>query len=171
MRSTPLALLGAILSCYALYVEHKHSAREEEEEPFEALCDIQSIGASCSSTFALPEGRLLSLFGVVPHGHLFDVPNAALGFIYYCFVLLSENFRLFGLSNKTSSRLNLLMGCAAMSTSVYLAYMLTVLNKLCLLCWATHVINAALLWNFVRKVQGRNKIGATKHATNGKKDL
>jgi len=47
----PFAVLGAILSLYALYVEHKisHKSPVEEEgvEEFSALCDIESIGASC----------------------------------------------------------------------------------------------------------------------------
>uniref|UniRef100_A0A7S1BEW5 Uncharacterized protein n=1 Tax=Corethron hystrix TaxID=216773 RepID=A0A7S1BEW5_9STRA len=78
-----LCLLGFILSAYAVYVEHKtnEAAHEAENdplnsfEPFVALCDIESIGASCSSTFNLPQGKLLSYFGIVPSGHLLDVPN------------------------------------------------------------------------------------------------
>ena len=42
----PFAALGMILSLYALYVEHKISHKSEDEE-FSALCDIESIGASC----------------------------------------------------------------------------------------------------------------------------
>jgi hypothetical protein len=32
-----------------------------------------------SNVFQLPEGRMLSYFGIVPEGSLLDVPNAALG--------------------------------------------------------------------------------------------
>jgi hypothetical protein len=45
-RTSLYLALGAILSAYALHVEHKvaHLAPEEE---FSALCDIGAIGASC----------------------------------------------------------------------------------------------------------------------------
>jgi hypothetical protein len=41
-----LALVGLILSLYAVYVEYKMATKKEGEE-FTALCDIQQIGASC----------------------------------------------------------------------------------------------------------------------------
>jgi hypothetical protein len=41
-----LAVVGVMLSCYALYVEHKVGHLPEDEE-FLALCDIKQIGASC----------------------------------------------------------------------------------------------------------------------------
>lgn len=44
----PFATLGVVLSIYALYVEYKISHKPEDpEEEFSALCDIESIGASC----------------------------------------------------------------------------------------------------------------------------
>ncbi len=58
-----LCTIGIILSCYALYVEHKthdkfndkntsiHNGSTlfpiKEEDEFKALCDIEAIGASC----------------------------------------------------------------------------------------------------------------------------
>jgi hypothetical protein len=42
----PWAVAGLVLSCYALYVEHKVS-HKEEDEIFTALCDIERLGASC----------------------------------------------------------------------------------------------------------------------------
>jgi len=45
-RTAPFAILGCILSAYALYVEHKVANKPEEEE-FSAFCDIELIGASC----------------------------------------------------------------------------------------------------------------------------
>ena len=42
-----LCIIGIILSSYALYVEHRTSHQENEEEEFVALCDIEVIGASC----------------------------------------------------------------------------------------------------------------------------
>jgi hypothetical protein len=49
IRTIPWAILGGILSIYALYVEtmvHRRLDRPEAE-PFVALCDIERIGASC----------------------------------------------------------------------------------------------------------------------------
>jgi preprotein translocase subunit Sss1 len=45
-RTWPFAMMGVILSSYALYVEHKMAHKPDEEE-FVALCDIDAIGASC----------------------------------------------------------------------------------------------------------------------------
>jgi hypothetical protein len=46
LRTAPFAILGWILSSYALYVEHKVAHKSPDEE-FSALCDIQQINASC----------------------------------------------------------------------------------------------------------------------------
>lgn len=48
-RTVPWALLGGILSIYALYVERMVHRRlvHPDAEPFTALCDIEQIGASC----------------------------------------------------------------------------------------------------------------------------
>eukprot|EP00339_Tiarina_fusa_P008251 CAMPEP_0116998542 /NCGR_PEP_ID=MMETSP0472-20121206/1575_1 /TAXON_ID=693140 ORGANISM="Tiarina fusus, Strain LIS" /NCGR_SAMPLE_ID=MMETSP0472 /ASSEMBLY_ACC=CAM_ASM_000603 /LENGTH=90 /DNA_ID=CAMNT_0004697721 /DNA_START=39 /DNA_END=308 /DNA_ORIENTATION=+ len=81
-RPWPFAVVGVILSMYAVYVEHKVAHKPPEEE-FQSLCDIEEIGASCSAVFQLPEGRMLSYFGIVPDGHMLDVPNAVLGVLYY----------------------------------------------------------------------------------------
>ena len=51
-----------------LHVEHTQAALEaakeaapaEEFEEYKSFCDIEALGASCSATFALPEGRMLS---------------------------------------------------------------------------------------------------------------
>lgn len=60
--------LGLVLSCYAVYVEwkvHHLSVVDDIEEEFTALCDIQSIGASCRyvqyDTSSTRSGRLLSM--------------------------------------------------------------------------------------------------------------
>jgi len=50
-----LCIIGISLSCYAMHVEHRMSLPEAHE--FIALCDIPSLGASCSKTLTLPEGK------------------------------------------------------------------------------------------------------------------
>lgn len=84
-----------------------------------------------STVFSLPQGKLLSYFGLVPHGHMLDLPNAMYGAIFY-------------LQQLVWGRMPLLV-VGAFVTSVYLAYQLTfVLGDLCILCWSTHVINTTL---------------------------
>jgi len=134
----PFATLGVILSVYALYVEHKISNKPPEEE-FSALCDIESIGASCSSAFSLPEGHIVSYIGIVEEGHWLDIPNPLIGLIYYTYWLVVRPMP------PIPSSLTAMISTLAMMASVFLAYKLLVLHELCLLCWSTHVINLRLI--------------------------
>mmetsp|Transcript_26312 Transcript_26312/g.32434 ORF Transcript_26312/g.32434 Transcript_26312/m.32434 type:complete len:190 (+) Transcript_26312:32-601(+) len=159
-----LCLIGILLSSYALYVEYKTSVnhRREDEgveiEEFQALCDIEAIGASCSSVFSLPEGRLLSYFSIVPNEHFLDVPNAALGFFYYTAVLLIEQFfyRKYGygcIDFVSMPQITVAFNSAAMSSSIFLAIKLIQLKELCVLCWTTHLINSLLLVHYTRRMR------------------
>ena len=175
------AIVGAILSAYAVYVEfkvasiHAHKTAtavemddvvpdgselpfvvKEEEPEFVALCDIKSIGASCSNVFSLPEGRMLSYFGIVPEHSIFDVPNAALGLIHYMYLLTLRPF--------LPPSLTYFMIVMAFASTVFLAYQLTfVLFELCILCWTTHVINTYNFYSyFFTKSNTSNTSSATK---------
>jgi vitamin-K-epoxide reductase (warfarin-sensitive) len=143
-----LSTAGLVLSLYAVFVEYKMESKPEEEV-FTALCDIDAIGASCSTVFTLPVGRLLSYFGVVPHGHVLDIPNAALGVIYYTWhILLSD----------VSQLLTSAMTILAFLSTVFLAYQLTfILHELCILCWSTHVINTWLMYKMVHSSNRSDK--------------
>lgn len=79
---------------------------------------------------------MLSLFGIVPKGSVLDVPNAALGLVYYTLWLL--------VLPRLPRVLTLVVSSLALSSSVFLATQLLILNELCLLCWSTHVINTRL---------------------------
>jgi uncharacterized membrane protein len=92
--------------------------------------------ASCSNVFQLPEGRMLSLFGIVPNGSALDVPNAALGVIYYTLWLL--------VLPRLPRAMTLVVSSSALASSVFLAIQLLILKELCILCWSTHVINTRL---------------------------
>jgi hypothetical protein len=97
--------------------------------------------STTSSVFQLPEGRMISYFGLVPDGHMLDVPNAALGLVYYTVWLLI-------LPKLPKTKLvTFVVSSLAMSSSVFLAIQLLILKELCILCWSTHVINARLWWN------------------------
>lgn len=83
---------------------------------------------------------MLSYFGIIPEGHMLDVPNALLGSIYYTYMLI--------LSPKLPHILTYIMAFMALSSSIFLAFQLTfVVQELCILCWSTHVINAFLGWS------------------------
>jgi uncharacterized membrane protein len=145
-----LSTIGIILSLYALYVEHKSSHPTYTDgivDEFQALCDIEAIGASCSQVFSLPEGRMLSYFGIVPEGSALDVPNAALGLSYYSIIFLSESF--FAKTDFIKAT-TVCVNCAAMSSSIFLATKLIQLGELCILCWTTHLLNALLLVYYSR---------------------
>jgi len=106
-----------------------------------------------SNTFALPQSRLLSFFGIVSHESAFNVPNTVLGLMYYGLLLF------FGSS--LDPWISLCAASAAMGTSIFLAYSLIVLNELCVLCWTTHVINFLLLYkvffSFIHSTTGERK--------------
>ena len=92
-----------------------------------------------SNVFQLPEGRMLSYFGLVTAGSALDVPNAALGFTYYAlWLMFLPSF---------PKGLRFFVASMAMSSSVFLAAKLLILKELCILCWSTHIINARLLWS------------------------
>lgn len=151
-KVTFLAAVGLVLSCYAVYVEHKHSIETESDTPFKALCDIDQIGASCSAVFAMPQGKLLSYFNIVPHDHILDVPNAVLGILYYTLILINETII------HLPSSLIKFASSSAMSSSIYLAIVLTSLKELCILCWTTHVINTLLLYTIFTRDTCKTKI-------------
>lgn len=49
LNNAVLGVIGFILSAYSVYVEHKveHKDDSPDGDEFKALCDIESIGASC----------------------------------------------------------------------------------------------------------------------------
>lgn len=159
LRAGYLASLGLVLSCYAVYVEHRHTMESEDDEiePFKALCDIDKIGASCSAVFAMPQGKLLSYFGIVPHDHILDVPNAALGMIYYSIICIN-GFILAKNNMALPLPLIKIFSASAMASSVYLAIVLTGLKELCILCWTTHVINTLLTFYFFSEKATKSKM-------------
>ncbi|EJK53871.1 hypothetical protein THAOC_26609, partial [Thalassiosira oceanica] len=81
-----LSSIGFTLAAYSIYVEHK--IEHDDGEDFDALCDIEAINASCSAVFSLPEGKMMSFFGLVPEGHPLDVPNGVLGVIFYVYTFI-----------------------------------------------------------------------------------
>eukprot|EP00735_Rhodelphis_limneticus_P003184 TRINITY_DN1452_c0_g1::TRINITY_DN1452_c0_g1_i1::g.27195::m.27195 TRINITY_DN1452_c0_g1::TRINITY_DN1452_c0_g1_i1::g.27195 ORF type:complete len:144 (+),score=26.66,sp/Q6TEK3/VKORL_RAT/39.57/8e-26,VKOR/PF07884.9/5.4e-27,SPC25/PF06703.6/12,SPC25/PF06703.6/29 TRINITY_DN1452_c0_g1_i1:55-486(+) len=116
-----LCFFGFSLSAYALYVEHKKSAN-----PFyEAGCDL-SEWISCSKVFT---GE---------YGHIFYLPNAAYGTMFYPIMLL--------LNARGYKKMVLYLSVLACLGSLYLGYILAfVLRDLCIVCTSIYVINFFLL--------------------------
>jgi vitamin-K-epoxide reductase (warfarin-sensitive) len=102
----------------------------------------------------------LSYFGLVPHDSLLDLPNAALGILYYSWILLFIDMPI----SLLQRLLNPMIASAAMASSLFLAYQLTfVLKELCVLCWTTHVINTLLFYNVVLRPNDKNVGGKRKY--------
>jgi uncharacterized membrane protein len=153
---------------YALYVEHMTSHSSEDfsgsgttadEMPFptsefKALCDIESIGASCSAVFQLPEGRLLSYLNIVQHGSVLDVPNAALGVMYYFTIFILESLVAKILFIQ---RLTVALNSAALLSSVILAIKLLQLREFCIVCLTAHVLNTLLIVFYVKRLLKTNE--------------
>jgi hypothetical protein len=92
-----------------------------------------------SAVFQLPQGHLMSYLGLVPTDSFLNVPNAALGAVYYFYQLVLRDYLPYPMTAFAA--------VAAMASSIFLAYHLTLLQELCILCWTTHAINALLLYD------------------------
>lgn len=100
---------------------------------------------------------MLSYFGLVPHGSMLDIPNAALGMVYYTLWLT-------GILSLFPKSLQFLVASAAMASSIFLATQLLILSELCVLCWSTHVINSRLWWHAFSE-SGKASMGSTTPAS------
>eukprot|EP01083_Nonionella_stella_P205394 747991_1 len=154
VNNAVLAFLGVVLSAYSIYVEHKveHKDDDPDGEEFQALCDIEAIGASCSAVFSLPEGKMLSLFGIVPEGHALDVPNGVLGMLFYgyTFVRYFISKRQGGALILFTSTVNAIISSLAIASSIFLGRKLYIIRELCVVCLSTHMINTALWIRAIR---------------------
>ena len=81
----------------------------------------------------------MSYLGLVPVDSILNVPNAALGAVYYFYQLVLQSHFPYAMT--------VFAALAAMASSIFLAYHLTLLQELCILCWTTHVLNALLLYD------------------------
>ena len=109
---------------------------------------------SPSAVFSLPEGKMLSYFGIVPEGHILDIPNGILGMIFYLYTIIGYVMR----KTKTNvgndgggtimllfaPMMNLVICSLAIASSAFLARKLYILRELCVVCVTTHIINMTL---------------------------
>lgn len=112
-----LALIGILLSCYALYVK-KTAERYRKYKP---LCDLAE-NISCTKAFMSKEGSLTGL------------PNPVYGLAYYILVFIATMYY--------QKELIFYLSIIAFATSLYLAYISYFKQKnFCLVCSSIYLIN------------------------------
>ncbi|HLC54927.1 MAG TPA: vitamin K epoxide reductase family protein [Candidatus Nanoarchaeia archaeon] len=116
-----LTLLGALLSCYALYVEW----RAHSNKKYVAACDI-GHAASCIKAFASPYGKLLGL------------PNAFYGLVFY---IILFPFAFYGLHEFVFY--GAVLGMLATFILAYISYVK--MKNFCIVCSSVYLVNILLL--------------------------
>jgi len=145
------AFVGLMVSFYALYIELEMERAARTGIEFKAACDIGK-GMSCSAVLSSKYGKVLSLWGLVPHHHWLDVPNALVGGIYFLIALV------YPLYKHVPAMRSLFMGvsCVAIAFCAYLAYVLRyVLHDFCLVCVSSYVINLIIFLAALREMTAR----------------
>ena len=116
-----IAVIGFLLSAYALYVERKVAA----DASYKAVCDFRE-NMSC--------GKVLSS----PEGHLAGVSNALVGIFYYLFIFVFGAF--------TLPKLVFYLAVASVLGSIYLAYLQYIkMKNFCLVCTGIYVASILLV--------------------------
>jgi vitamin-K-epoxide reductase (warfarin-sensitive) len=133
-----LSVLGLVLSVYALYVEEQ----KERNPDYVALCDFSFVGSlfSCSKVFASEYGHLF-----------FGLPNAVWGVFFYAATFLYTLLTFI----PAREYLFFIAVAGASSVSVYLGYtLLVILSDFCVVCISTYFVNAFMLIQAFKEVQG-----------------
>lgn len=131
-------LQGFALSYYGYVVE----MATEENDSYEAMCDI-SEHISCTKAFKSEYGKG---FGIIPETSPLYMPNPVYGLILYALVAILGMF-----NKRYTSALVVTLAVSANLSSIYLAYILYILNNLCVVCVSTYVTNAIILILAVKK--------------------
>ncbi len=103
-----------------------------------------------SAVFSLPEGKMLSFFGLVPIGHALDIPNGVLGMLYYLytimrfFIIRKTNQQRGGIFILFGSPISLVISSLAVASSIFLGRKLYILREFCIVCLSTHILNTTL---------------------------
>ncbi|XP_047232276.1 vitamin K epoxide reductase complex subunit 1 [Girardinichthys multiradiatus] len=138
-----LALLGLVLSAYALHVE----LSRERDPDYRAMCDLGE-SVSCSKVFTSRWGRGFGLVQlVVAKDSLLNQPNSVLGIAFYTLQMG------LGLSLSKKAALALVLSSwVSVAGSIYLASILAfVLGDFCMVCVSTYIVNFALLYTNLKR--------------------
>ena len=93
--------------------------------------------ASCSKTLTSEEAYLLSFLGIIPkESRYLDLPNAALGVLYYTLLLIFPR----------RTTLLRFASLGSIITSLVLVWILFLKSEVCLLCIFSHVVNFTIFW-------------------------
>ena len=97
---------------------------------------------------------MLSFFGLVPRGHVLDVPNGVLGMLFYAYIIVGyfiggeatrrERRGAAGMYALFGTSVALVVSSLALASSVFLGAKLYAIRELCVVCLSTHAINATL---------------------------
>ena len=108
---------------------------------------------------------MLSYFGIVPHGHVLDIPNGVLGMIFYTYTIIryfvirklkqklkrlnsvvnhKDNDKKLKPNIVFASSVNMIISTLAIASSIFLGRKLWILKELCVVCVSTHIINTTL---------------------------
>ncbi|GBG32985.1 Vitamin K epoxide reductase complex subunit 1-like protein 1 [Hondaea fermentalgiana] len=131
------ALLGVVVSAYALYVE----TQLRESPLYEPACN--SFGGSCATVLTSSHAHILSHWGIVPRGHVLDLSLATAGILLYSTYLLAISIPF---SFPLREHLFLAAAVSGACFSVYLLYVIKyILHDFCIVCTSFHVCNFFML--------------------------
>ncbi|XP_078046073.1 vitamin-K epoxide reductase isoform X2 [Augochlora pura] len=103
-------------------------------------------------------------FGIIPATSPLYMPNSVYGLIFYALVAI------LGMFNKYSiSTLVITLGVCSNLGSIYLAYILYILNNVCVVCVSTYLVNAFILILAVKKHRKLFQDGTNKKKKKKKK--
>ncbi|XP_061396841.1 vitamin K epoxide reductase complex subunit 1-like protein 1 [Musca vetustissima] len=137
-------ILGFLVSAYATYVEINLILNKD----YKALCDLGpkiSCTAAFSSAYGKGFGFLNSVTSTSSIWSKWNPPNGIFGLIYYAALFATAN------NNQTLCRVIQFIFCILSNLmSIYLAYILYILDDICVVCISIYVINLLCLWEMLR---------------------
>ena len=121
---------------------------------------------------------MLSYFGIVPHGHVLDIPNGVLGMIFYTYTIIryfvirklkqklkrlnsvvnhKDNDKKLKPNILFASSVNMIISSLAIGSSLFLGRKLWILKELCVVCVSTHIINTTLWMRAIDELAPQSK--------------
>ncbi|XP_070169960.1 vitamin K epoxide reductase complex subunit 1-like protein 1 isoform X1 [Polyergus mexicanus] len=131
-------IIGLGLSYYAYVVETK----KEQDDSYEAMCDI-SEHISCTKVFITEYGKG---FGLLPKNSVFNIPNPLYGLAFYTLVAVLST-----INNYSCSAAVVALGILSNILSIYLAYILYILNNICIVCFGSYTVNAMITFFAIKE--------------------
>lgn len=151
MRLQIFALLGLIVSFYAVYVEKKAD--------YSSFCDFGE-GFSCSAVLTSEYSRLIGMAFNLDRHHPMNIPNTYYGILFYLAVFL---YPLYPFTLVPFRRtLLLLASISSMALCFVLAYILKyILHDVCIVCISSWIVNFAIfvlsVGEFTRKSKDKRE--------------